>query len=122
MNRVETGKVGERLATQYLVRLGFKILEQNWRCRSGEVDLIGEDQDELVFVEVRTRTGQTGAFGTAEESVDLRKQRQVRRVAMVYLTMKQWHDRAIRFDLVTVRLIKNSQGHTHEITHIPHAF
>lgn len=122
MKRMDIGKRGEQLAMQYLQQKGLQILESNWRCRSGEIDVIALDQEELVFVEVRTRTSGRQRFGSAEESVDYRKQTQVRRVASVYLSLKNQQDHAVRFDVITIKLIPQHSDFEYEINHIPYAF
>src|SRR5579863_2788673 len=79
------GRMGERLAAEMLMREGYAILERNFRCCYGEIDLIAEDGQDLVFVEVKTRRGV--AYGRPEEAVTLRKQRKVVQVATYYLDM-----------------------------------
>jgi putative endonuclease len=97
---------------------GYRILERNWRCRLGEVDLIAEQNGELVFVEVRTRTGDR--FGTAEESVDARKRMRLRRMALLYAAANNLDDPPIRFDVVAVQM----DGKTNEcrLRHVESAF
>ncbi|MBJ6363360.1 YraN family protein [Paenibacillus sp. GCM10012307] len=106
VSRNEVGQIGEKAAADYLERHGWRIVERNWRCRSGEIDLIAippEPEHTLVFVEVRTRRA-SGQFGTAVESVDYRKQRQVRAVAQVYLHRHGGAELALRFDVAAVTL------------------
>ncbi|MCL6626681.1 YraN family protein [Alicyclobacillus shizuokensis] len=80
-----TGRIGERFAVDYLTRsLGWAVLEQNWRCPLGEIDIVARARQELVLVEVRTRRGLT--FGEAIESVNVHKQRRLRRLAGWLLT------------------------------------
>jgi putative endonuclease len=87
MNRRALGELGERWAREYLERNGYRIRETNFRCREGEIDIIAQHKDCLVFVEVRTKTGL--GFGTPEESVTSAKQEKLVSVAMSYL---QTHD------------------------------
>ena len=94
------GAAGERAAEKFLRRQRYTIVERNYRCPSGEVDLIALDHSTVVFVEVKTRT-QPG-FGSPLEAVDPRKQRQIRRAAQHYLVEKRLHDRDARFDVVGV--------------------
>jgi putative endonuclease len=96
-----------------------RILARNWRARSGEIDIIGETDGRLVFVEVRTRRA-SGRFGTALESVDARKQRQVRETALVYLHATRQAERSCRFDVVAVTV--EGAGGKADIVHIPNAF
>jgi putative endonuclease len=98
----ETGQRGEGLAEAYLEARGHRVISRNFRCRAGEIDLVVADGDTVVFVEVRTRRGTT--CGTPTESVDARKQARVIRVARYFLAARGWGERAVRFDVVGVRL------------------
>ncbi len=98
--RQRLGAEGERAAERFLRRRHYTILQRNYRCALGEVDLIALDGAAVVFVEVKTRT-QPGC-GTPLEAVDRRKQRQIQRAAQYYLTENRLHDRAARFDVVGV--------------------
>ncbi|MFI5365747.1 MAG: YraN family protein [Candidatus Binatia bacterium] len=94
------GAEGERAAEKFLRRQRYTIVQRNYRCRSGEVDLIALDRSTVVFIEVKTRT-QPG-FGSPFEAVDRRKQRQIQRAAQQYLTENRLQDRDARFDVVGV--------------------
>ncbi len=96
------GRRGEDLAASYLVARGYRILERNYRCSVGEVDLVAMDADCLVFVEVRTRRGDD--WGTPEESVDGPKQKKLAQVAAHYLDTHNAADSNWRIDLVAVDL------------------
>lgn len=117
--RRELGLWGEQQAEDYLTGRGMRIRERNWRARSGEIDRIAEDGEWLVFVEVRTRRP-TGRFGQAVESVDFRKQRQVRETAQLYLHATGQHHRKCRFDVIAITAA--SGGGEPELRHIPNAF
>jgi len=106
--RKVTGKIGEDLAAAQLVSQGYRILERNWRCRTGELDIIAEHNHTLIFVEVRTRKT-NGRFGTAKESVNYRKQKQVRDTAQVYLYQHQQQRGPIRFDVMSVELTTSNE-------------
>ncbi|HEX6971090.1 MAG TPA: YraN family protein [Limnochordia bacterium] len=80
------GQAGERAAARYLAAHGYRIVEANFRCRAGEIDLVAREGDVLVFVEVRTRRGHT--FGRPEESITPAKQRRLRRLARWYLAAR----------------------------------
>lgn len=99
--RRATGRRGEEVAAGFLARLGYRLVARNFRCRAGEIDLVALDGDTIVFVEVRSRTGV--GRGTPLESVDGRKQMRVGRVARHFLTLRRWHERPARFDVVGVR-------------------
>ena len=98
--RQRLGIVGEELAVAALAARGYAILERRYTTERGEIDIIAEDGDTLVFVEVRARA--TGEFGRAAESVTTAKQRQVTRMAIEYLSQHQIRDRPCRFDVVAV--------------------
>jgi putative endonuclease len=100
MNTVETGSVAERRAVQLLERRGYRIVERNFRCSSGELDVVARDGDVLVFVEVRSRAD--AAHGHAAETVNVRKQRQVARVAMHYIGLRDPLFVTSRFDVVAI--------------------
>lgn len=93
------GQQGEEVAVQYLQAHGYKILERNFRCKVGEVDIIAEDEGNLVFVEVKARSSKL--FGNPAEAVTSRKQGQISKAALCYLGDKH-RKRAARFDVVCV--------------------
>ena len=94
-----SGAQAEALACAHLERAGLRLLTRNYRCPQGEVDLVMDDRDTLVFVEVRYR--RSDAFGTPAETVDRRKQARLRAAAGHYL-LTHSADRACRFDVVAV--------------------
>lgn len=100
--RLALGKAGEELAVGRLEELGYRVLERNYRCPLGEIDLVAEDAGCLVFVEIKTRRG--GNTGEAKEAVDLRKQRQITKVARHYLKTRGSPGSRARFDVVAVSL------------------
>ena len=93
------GSEGEVKAAEYLQACGFQILERNWRCKMGEIDLIASHNGVLVFVEVKLRARE--GYGLPAESVHAAKQRKIRQVAELYLTRKP-HDGEIRFDVIAL--------------------
>ena len=111
------GRTGERLAAETLIKQGYQILERNFRCRHGEIDLVAEDQHDLVFVEVKTRRGTS--YGRPEEAVTLHKQRKLVEVATYYLDLHACPDRSWRIDVVAVQLSK--VGKLEEIRIYQHA-
>jgi len=113
-----TGRLGESLAAEFLLGQGYAIVEKNYRKRYGEVDIIARDGDTLVFVEVKTR--QSTVFGTPFEAVDGRKQRQLSRVAQEYLQSRGLIDAPARFDVVAIRLDRDSRPTA--IDHLKNAF
>jgi putative endonuclease len=96
------GALGEDLAAAHLKKAGYVILERNYRCPVGEMDIVARDGDVLVFVEVKSR--RSGTFGEPEESVGPGKQRRLTRISLQYLNQKRLHDEKCRFDVVSVRM------------------
>ncbi|MFZ0250400.1 MAG: YraN family protein [Acidimicrobiales bacterium] len=94
------GGFGERRAAAHYRALGYAVLERNWRCRSGEIDLICARGTTLVVCEVKTRTGLV--HGHPFEAVTVSKQRRLRRLAAAYLWQQRRHWAAVRFDVVSV--------------------
>jgi putative endonuclease len=109
--RQSLGRLGERLASGALERRGYRILEQNFRCRSGEIDLVAEEGQDLVFVEVKTRRGT--ARGLPEEAVDSRKARKLQEVACCYLDLHDLPECSWRIDVVAVQF--SARGSLEEI-------
>jgi putative endonuclease len=97
---VERGASAEAVATGMLVAAGYRIVERNFRCDIGELDIIARDGDVLVFVEVRSRA--TDDHGHAAEMVDRNKQRRVTRVASYYLLSVDPDYDECRFDVVAI--------------------
>lgn len=114
---VEIGALGENIAVEYLGEQGMVVLERNWRCRYGEVDVIGEDDGTVVFVEVKTRTG--GGYGTPAEAVTHAKQARIRRLAALWLREQPRGWPTVRFDVVAVVL---APGCVPETTHLEAVF
>lgn len=113
------GRYGEDLAEQHLLAAGLSVLDRNWRCREGELDLVCRDRDgTLVFVEVKTRSG-TG-FGEPAEAVGSRKAAKVRQVACRWLIERRPPGGAdLRFDVVSV---VRRRGWAPQVTHLRGAF
>jgi putative endonuclease len=100
------GQKGEELAIAKLKELKYKIIERNYRCSLGEIDIIALEKDSLVFVEVKTRA--SDHFGTPADAVTAHKRRQLSKVALTYLNQKKWHGLPARFDVVAVEFISPS--------------
>lgn len=98
------GKTGESLAARFLEKQGFKIIEQNWRySRMGEIDIIAQDKNTLVFIEVKARS--SNFFGDPLESVDEKKFNKIQKLAEIYLIKNpQIEFKDIRFDLIGILL------------------
>lgn len=107
------GQFGERLAAQKLVDAGMVVLDRNWRCRAGEVDLVLRDGQTLVFCEVKTRS--TSAFGHPLEAVQPRKAARLRRLAAAWLEEHDVRPVEVRIDLVGVLLSDKGAA---EVVHV----
>jgi putative endonuclease len=108
MNRKETGERGEKLARDFLKKRGYKILETNYHCRRGEVDIIAREKDTLVFVEVRSKTNL--ACGTPEESITRTKQQRLRLTSYHYLESHNLMDSPWRIDVVLIEMDKQGRA------------
>lgn len=94
------GKVGEDIAHLHLLSEGYRILDRNYRCKLGEIDIVAKDGKFLVFVEVKARQGVQ--FGYPREAVDRYKQAKLRNLASLYLSNKKLWENLIRFDVVEI--------------------
>jgi putative endonuclease len=94
------GAYGERVAERCLVDAGLVVLERNWRCEFGEIDLVARDGDCLVVCEVKTRS--SVAFGHPVEAVTARKAARLRRLAAAWIQARGVHPREVRIDVVAV--------------------
>lgn len=106
------GAVGEKSAVNFLKKQGYKILEKNFKTRVGEIDIIAKDGEEIVFVEVKTRTSDN--FGEPSEAVNHKKQEKYHYVAEQYLLKKGLQEAICRFDVIEVK--------SEQINHIKSAF
>jgi len=102
MQEKELGKKGEEVALRFLKKNGYKIIEKNYVCKMGEMDIIAREKDTLVFVEVKTRTSM--AFGPPQLAVNSTKQMQLSKVALYFLKEKRLEEVKARFDVVAVLL------------------
>jgi putative endonuclease len=100
-SRQNKGQAGEDTAVDFLTGNGLKILERNFRCPPGEIDIIAKHGQTIVFVEVRTR--HTKGFGTPEESITALKRSRLIRAAQWYLKQHKLYNTSARFDVVTIR-------------------
>ena len=94
------GKEGEDQAARFLTKKGYRIVERNYRTRSGEIDLIALHDGAVVFIEVKTRT--SDAFGAPELAVNPRKQQRMVKAALGYIKYKKLHQVPCRFDVVAI--------------------
>jgi putative endonuclease len=110
------GQTGEDLACKELEHRGYAILARRYRSRFGEIDIVAKCEDVIVFVEVKARAGDD--FGGGAAAVTPWKQRRIAQMAVDYLSRNNLHDRACRFDVVTVDMKDDGP----EIVVYAHAF
>ena len=115
----KTGELGEEVAANFLIAHGYRILERNFRCKGGEVDIIARDPEDksLVFIEVKARRGLS--YGVPQLAVTPFKQRQISKAALTWLSKNRLHDTNARFDVIAILLHTDGQ---HTIDHIINAF
>jgi putative endonuclease len=114
--RASFGRVGEQLATQHLKEQGFTVLDQNYRCSLGEIDIVAARGPLLVFCEVKSR--HSSRWGEPSEAVGWRKQQRLHRLAAAWLADRRPKFGELRFDVVSVVIREGVP----EVTHLPDAF
>lgn len=102
MQKKELGQKGEEFALRFLKKRGYQIIQKNYVCKMGEMDIIAKEKDTLVFIEVKTRTSTT--FGPPQLAVNPKKQSQMSKVALNFLKEKKLEDVKARFDVVAILL------------------
>jgi putative endonuclease len=111
------GEMGESIAATFLKGAGFSIVERNFRCVCGELDIVARDGRTIVFVEVKCRNNQN--YGPPQLAVTPFKQRQISKAALVWLSKRRLYDAEARFDVVAIVLHESDLP---EIEHIRNAF
>ena len=111
-SRKRIGNYGEQKAVEFLEKNGYLIIERNFTCRQGEIDIIATKNEEIIFIEVKTRSSLT--FGVPCESVTSIKQKHIFKSARYYLHLHHMENCFVRFDVVKVYL----QGKNCKINHI----
>ena len=107
----EVGRHGEDLVAWYMEQKGIEILERNWRCHCGEVDIVARDGDTAILLEVKTRNCVDGNDELAPEiAVNSRKRRRYEKLALVYLATKP-HIDSVRFDVAAVKLVGRNKAY-----------
>ncbi|WP_424809598.1 YraN family protein [Rhodococcus sp. 27YEA15] len=104
---MDLGARGEDLAAVFLIDAGFSVVERNWRCRFGELDIVATVDDRIVFVEVKTRSGLW--YGTPAESVTCSKRRRIRMLALQWLAESGRAWSKVRFDVVAVMIPRDGE-------------
>jgi len=110
------GSEGEVLAAAYLERHCYGIIERNFRCRGGEIDIVARDGKTIVFVEVKTR--KNGHYGPPQLAITPFKQRQISKAALTWLAKKRQLEACARFDVISITF----EGQEPRIEHIANAF
>jgi len=116
-NHLTLGRKGEDAAATFLKKKGYKIIQRNYRQKTGEIDIIARQDEWLVFIEVKAR--KSVRFGQPFESVTQTKQAQIGRVALDYMTRNKLLDQPVRFDVISI--LYNQKGET-DIKHLPNCF
>lgn len=114
MNNIQKGRLGELLASDYLKSIGACIIENNYKIKSGEIDIIAKLNEEILFVEVKSRNNVN--FGYPAEAVNYKKKLKIINVAKYYILKNNLDKMKIRFDVIEVYLKNN------KINHIENAF
>ena len=113
----DLGRRGEDLAAQFLAVSGYTIIDRNWRCARGEIDLVARDGGETVFVEVKTRS--STAFGHPFEAITARKLARLRRLAIAWCDAHPYRRGVIRIDAIAVIAPRDSPA---QIEHLQRVF
>lgn len=117
MEHIVFGRDGESVAAQYLENLGYRIVERNFRLRTGEIDLIARFGDTIIFIEVKTR--HSAKYGQPSEAVTWQKQGKILRTATAYLVRRGWMNSLCRVDVIEILYKKDG---TYKLNHIINAF
>lgn len=115
MNKKQTGNYGEDIACEFLEKHRYQIIERNFRCKIGEIDIIARDKDEIVFIEVKTRNFLE--YGLPSEAIDKYKIKHIYKSAEYYLLIHNLLDSFVRIDVIEIYLSKK----TYKINHIKKA-
>jgi len=108
MKRKEIGVIGEKLARGFIKKKGYRIRETNFRCRHGEIDIIAQKKDCLIFIEVRTKSG--SAFGTPEESITATKKKKLVSTALAYIQSHNELPAQWRIDFIAIEMNNNGKA------------
>ena len=98
--RHELGRIGENIIADYITKLGYKVVERNFACNQGEIDIVAKDKEELVFIEVKTRTDIS--YGEASEAVTDTKKRHLINSIKYYIYKQKLENQPIRIDVAEV--------------------
>lgn len=116
VSSLKIGREGEALAVKYLKKNGYRIIERNYRCQLGEIDIVAVDRKTLCFIEVKTRS--TDDYDRPEVAVGKQKQHKLSKVALWFLREKRLENVRARFDVLAIRM----RGKLNEVQHFQNAF
>jgi putative endonuclease len=111
IKKKELGNIGEDISSKYLEQIGYEIIERNFICRQGEIDIIAKDKDEYVFIEVKTRSNV--CFGRPREAVNTDKQKHIYKATKYYLHIHNLDNCFVRFDVIEIYLKRNKYRLNH---------
>ncbi len=111
------GDMCEEIAAHYLRNDGYKILQRNFKVAQGEIDIIAEKEDFIIFVEVKGR--KSSKYGSPLEAVTYWKQKSIRKVAQVFISKNGLESKKVRFDVIGITFLQDGSP---DICHIPFAF
>lgn len=109
----QLGNYGENLASEYIQKIGYKILDIRFRCKTGEIDIVAKDKNYIVFIEVKARY--SNYFGFPRESVNFTKRTRLIRTAQYYIHSKNLYNNSFRFDVVEVFFNSNDNSSSLEL-------
>ncbi|MFZ5352584.1 MAG: YraN family protein [Bacillota bacterium] len=118
INNKQLGSDGEDIACKYLFSKGYRVLQRNFTCKIGEIDIVAAERDTLVFIEVKTRTSEK--YGKPCEAVSASKQKKIVKTALWYMTQFKMFDYMSRFDVI--ELLMDDEGKSYIVNHIKDAF
>lgn len=105
INKKKFGNIGEKISCIYLKNIGYEIIERNFNCRQGEIDIVAKDKNEYVFIEVKTRSNL--CYGKPREAINSEKQNHIYRSTKYYLYKNGLNNVFVRFDVIEVYLVKD---------------
>jgi putative endonuclease len=103
--KITIGKEGEKIAADFLKKNGYRIIDKNFRCPLGEIDIVAREKGAIVFVEVKTR--KSSKLGYPEQAVGMRKQKKMSQLALWFLQKKKIIDTSARFDVVAITMLSS---------------
>lgn len=112
MNTRKFGIIGEKIAQDFLRNKGYKILETNFYTKIGEIDIISQKENDIIFVEVKTRTN--FKFGTPAMAIDFNKRKHIKNTAKIFLHLNKLYEKSVRFDVIEI-YIKNGKCNINHI-------